>query len=147
MSRMRLCFPLPAICLVMSLLAGCSSVKRLPASNSLTTLPSQVSGNWSFPISQGGNPTNGVTLNAGLNSSGTQVSGVAHVADSSCVDANANIQVAGSLGSNNQLALTSQDFNGITLTLTGQLSANGNALSNVKYNFSGGACKRHLAKG
>jgi hypothetical protein len=117
------------------------------ASSSAATVAPQVSGNWSFRISQEANATNGVALNAGFNSSGSQASGVAHIVDSSCADPKANIRLGGSVESDNQLTLTSQVFDGTMLSITGQLSADRRNLSHVKYTFTGGACGAALGEG
>jgi len=121
-----------ALCVFVA--TGCNSAE-LTATSSAAPL----TGNWSFtaPAAQGAQP---ITLNAGFVQTGEAVTAVAHLSGASCISASTGIALSGAVSALNQVSLISQPFAGTTLSLKGQLSANGKALSNATWTFSGGNC-------
>jgi hypothetical protein len=114
--------------------AGCSTISTNSPAPSIT-------GNWAFTAPPPQNAPAAVTLNAGFteSTSGT-VSAVAHLTGTSCLPPTTGIVLSGSVGSNNNLALTSQPFAGTTLSLNGQLATAGTVISGATWSFSGGSC-------
>lgn len=96
-----------------------------------------LSGNWTF--SPGTNSV--VSLNVGFTQGAYEtVSAVARLNGVSCVGANTNLLLTGSVSAANQMTLVSSPFNGTTLTLKGAVAANGKAIANASWSFAGGNC-------
>jgi hypothetical protein len=80
-------------------------------------------------------------LNAGFTQgSNGAVSAVAHLNGATCVSSASAIALSGSVSPSNQIVLTSQPFDGTTLTLNGRLAPDGKSISNASWSFSGGTC-------
>ena len=119
-----------ATALGLSLLAGCGMA------NTPNQVGTSLSGNWSFTPS-GSN----VVLNLGFTQGAYEtVSAIARLNGSSCISANSDILLTGSVGGDNQMLLVSTPFDGTTLTLVGQVSGDGKAMAGATWSFSGGNC-------
>jgi hypothetical protein len=124
-----------ALCALVTLsgltfLAGCGMA------NSPNQVGTSLSGNWSFAPS-----SSTVFLNLGFTQGAYEtVSAVARLNGSSCISANTNILLTGSVGGDNQMLLVSSPFGGTTLTLQAQVSGDGKAMAGATWSFSGGNC-------
>jgi hypothetical protein len=125
---------LPVSGLALILVTGCSSIRFNQSDATLN-------GNWSFtaqPLNASSSP---LVLNAGITEEANgSVNAVAHLSGASCVGAATGIRLAGSVSLFNSVILTSQPFDGTTLSLKGQLINGGKAISNASWTFSGGNC-------
>ncbi|HEY1499428.1 MAG TPA: hypothetical protein VGF88_07615 [Acidobacteriaceae bacterium] len=95
-----------------------------------------LSGNWAFiPASSS------ATLNLGFTQGAYEtVSAVARLNGASCVSPTTDILLTGSVGGNNEMLLVSSAFDGTTLTLQGQVSADGKGIAAASWTFAGGNC-------
>lgn len=111
-------------------LAGCG------VKNSPLQVGTSVSGNWAFTPA-----TPGVALNVGFMQGAYEtVSAVARLNGASCISPSTDIVLSGSVDALNNLTLVSSPFNGTTLTLRGQIAANGQAMTAASWRFAGGEC-------
>jgi hypothetical protein len=118
--------------LALILAAGCG-MQNTGADSVGTAL----SGNWAF--APGTNST--VSLNVGFTQGAYEtVSAIARLNGVSCVSASTNILLTGSVSGANQMTLVSSPFNGTTLTLKGDVAANGKGMANASWSFAGGNC-------
>jgi hypothetical protein len=137
MANKRLLMAVSASILSFLSVTGCNSSTQL-ISGHQTTL---VSGNWAFTSAASQTTPRALTLNVGFaNVSKETLTAIAHLSGASCVSSTAGITFSGSIDSNNQLVLTSKPFNGNTLTVKGQLAADGKSISGATWSFSGGNC-------
>lgn len=114
----------------LALLTGCGQV------GAPLGVGTALAGNWSFAPATGG-----VTLNIGVTQGAYEtVSAVGRLSGTSCVSAQTNILLTGSVDSNNDLTLVSSPFGGTTLTIKGQLAANGLGMAGANWAFAGGSC-------
>lgn len=113
-----------------TLLAGCGMA------NTPLQVGTSLSGNWAFiPASSS------ATLNLGFTQGAYEtVSAVARLNGASCVSPTTDILLTGSVGGNNEMLLVSSAFDGTTLTLQGQVSADGKGIAAASWTFAGGNC-------
>jgi len=112
------------------ILTGCG-VKNPPLQ-----VGSSVSGNWAFTTA-----TPGMALNVGFMQGAYEtVSAVARLDGASCISPTTDIVLSGSIDASNNMTLVSAPFSGTTLTLRGQLAANGQAMTGTSWRFAGGGC-------
>lgn len=114
---------------VCALLAGCGQV------NSPLRVGTAMAGNWSFANSSN------VVLNLGFTQGAYEtVSAVGRLTGSSCVSAATDIPLTGSVDGNNNVTLISSPFGGTTLTIKGEVAANGKGMAAATWAFAGGQC-------
>ena len=111
------------------LVAGCGQI------NSPLRVGTAMAGNWSFANSSN------VVLNVGFTQGSYEtVSAVGRLEGTSCVGADTNILLTGSVDGDNNATLISQPFGGTTLTIKGQVAANGKGMAGATWTFAGGPC-------
>lgn len=116
--------------LVLMVLAGCGQI------NPLLRVGTALQGNWSFVPASGS-----VTMNLGFTQGAYEtVSAVGRLSGTSCVAAQTNILLTGSVDGNNDLVLVSSPFGGTTLTIKGQVAGNGKGIAGANWSFAGGNC-------
>jgi hypothetical protein len=125
-------------------LTGCGG-SQSPTAMSAAASKMAVTGNWSFAAGAGAPAP--FVVNAGFaapasdpQTGAQQFSGVARITGAGCVSSGTNVVLSGSADAHNNLTLTSQPFGGTTLTLRGQLSADGKSITGATYAFAGGSC-------
>ncbi len=112
------------------LLTGCGQI------NPALRVGTALAGNWAFAPA-----SSSVTLNLGFTQGAYEtVSAVGRLAGSSCVSSQTNILLTGSVDANNNVTLISTPFGGTTLTLRGQVAANGKGMAAANWVFAGGDC-------
>ncbi|MGA8529625.1 MAG: hypothetical protein WB622_07920 [Acidobacteriaceae bacterium] len=112
------------------LLTGCGQI------NSPLRVGTALAGNWSFAPS-----SSSVVLNLGFTQGAYEtVSAVGRLEGSSCVSSQTDILLTGSVDANNNVTLVSSPFGGTTLTLLGQVAANGEGMAAASWAFAGGDC-------
>jgi hypothetical protein len=124
-------WPLLVVGPALLLAAGCTS----------TQSSTSIIGNWAFTAPATQASPLPLTLNAGFTSGADgALSAVAHLAGTACVDPKARIDLHGLIGAGGQIVMTSQPFNGTTLTITGQGANGGKTITNAAWSFAGGSC-------
>lgn len=112
------------------LLAGCGQI------NSPLRVGTALTGNWTFAPS-----LSSVVLNLGFTQGAYEtVSAVGRLEGSSCVSSQTNILLTGSVDGNDNVTLVSSPFGGTTLTIQGQVAANGKGMAAASWAFAGGDC-------
>ena len=112
------------------LLAGCGQV------NPVLRVGTALAGNWSFAPA-----SSSVVLNLGFTQGSYEtVSAVGRLDGSSCVSADTDILLTGSVDGNNNATLISSPFGGTTLTIKGAVAANGKGMAGATWTFAGGDC-------
>jgi len=112
-----------------ALLAGCGQI------NSPLRVGTALTGNWSFANSSN------VVLNLGFTQGSYEtVSAVGRLVGTSCAGADTDILLTGSVDGNNNATLISSAFGGTTLTIKGQVAANGKGMAATTWAFAGGQC-------
>lgn len=112
------------------LLTGCGQI------NSSLRVGTALAGNWTFAPS-----SSSVVLNLGFTQGAYEtVSAVARLQGNSCVTPQTNILLTGSVDANDNVTLVSAPFGGTTLTIKGQVAANGKGMAAANWAFAGGAC-------
>lgn len=95
-----------------------------------------LSGNWAFTSS---NPA--MALNLGFTQGSYETaSAVARLNGSSCISPETDIVLTGSVDAANNMTLVSSPFAGTTLTLKGQVAADGTGMAAANWTFNGGNC-------
>ncbi len=125
-----------SLCLALIALsfAGCNATRMTGTAANLT-------GNWSFTTQANTTSASALTMNAGLSTQANgQITAVAHLIGTTCVSANTAIQMSGWANGSGELLLTSQPFNGTTLTIKGEIPAGSSKLTNTTMTFTGGSC-------
>lgn len=116
--------------LALVLLAGCGQI------NSPLRVGTALAGNWTFTPS-----SPGVVLNLGFTQGAYEtVSAVGRLTGTSCVSPQTNLLLTGSVDGNNNVTLISAPFGGTTLTIQGQVAANGKGMAGASWAFAGGDC-------
>jgi hypothetical protein len=137
MANKRLLMAVSATILGSLFVIGCNSTTELTSGHQ-TTL---VSGNWAFSSAASPTTPRPLTLNVGFaNVSKQSLTAIAHLSGASCVSSTTGISFSGSIDANNNLVLTSAPFNGNTLSVKGQLAADGKSISAANWSFAGGNC-------
>ena len=119
-------------CLLVALvlLTGCGQI------NSPLRVGTALAGNWTFTPA-----ASNVMLNLGFTQGAYEtVSAVGRLQGSSCVTPQTDILLTGSVDANNNVMLVSTPFDGTTLTIKGQVAANGNGMAAANWSFAGGNC-------
>ena len=117
---------------ILILAFGCSTTTQSETS---------LSGNWAFTSASSQTSPKPLALNVGFTNGSTEaVSGIAHLTGASCVNAGTSIALEGTISPENELVIISKPFAGSTVSLKGQLSANGKTISNANWTFNGGSC-------
>lgn len=112
-----------------ALLAGCGQI------NSPLRVGTAMAGNWSFANSSN------VVLNLGFTQGSYEtVSAVGRLEGTSCAGTGTDILLTGSVDGDNNATLISSAFGGTTLTIKGQVAANGKGMAGATWAFAGGAC-------
>jgi hypothetical protein len=135
--------------LIAGLLAGCSASTE---SIALTDY-SQVVGNWqitpsanTLPAFAGSLTVNGSQVSGTIHPLTTTIGGTITTAtirlrtQTTCAPGTTSFPVTGSIDSNNKMTLTSSNFTGGTLTVTGTLPSSQNALNNATIAITDGSC-------
>ncbi|HEX3663472.1 MAG TPA: hypothetical protein VHU89_18700 [Acidobacteriaceae bacterium] len=129
-NRFAFCFLASVGGLAMVLLTGCGQI------NSPLRVGTALAGNWTFAPS-----SSSVILNLGFTQGAYEtVSAVGRIEGSSCVSSQTDILLTGSVDANDNVTLVSAPFGGTTLTLKGQVAANGKGMAAANWSFAGGAC-------
>lgn len=116
--------------LALALVAGCGQI------NSPLRVGTAIAGNWSFVPA-----ASNVTLNLGVTQGAYEtVSAIGRLTGASCVSPQTNILLTGSVDGNDDLTLVSSPFGGTTLTIKGQVAANGEGMAGANWTFAGGNC-------
>ena len=117
------------------LLTGCSAT----STGASASKAAFVAGNWQFSsVAPAAVHLSGIS--GELSGSAAAVTGILHAQlASACVAPTTALTVAGSADANGALTLTSAVAGG-TLTINGNLAADGRSLSNATYNVAGGTC-------
>ncbi|HEX3987245.1 MAG TPA: hypothetical protein VHX13_11625 [Acidobacteriaceae bacterium] len=130
--RNRFCCSFLAVTggLALVLFAGCGQI------NSALRVGTALAGNWTFAPS-----SSSVVLNLGFTQGAYEtVSAIARLQGTSCVTPQTDILLTGSVDANNNVTLVSSAFGGTTLTIQGQLAANGKGMAAAQWAFAGGNC-------
>lgn len=118
-----------------ALVAGCGEKSPSPG------VGTALSGNWSFTPAAATVQSVAPALNLGFTQGAYEtVSAVARLSGSSCISPTTNILLTGSVAADNQMELVSSTFSGTTLTLKGEVAANGKGIAGASWSFAGGSC-------
>ncbi len=112
------------------LLTGCGQI------NPALRVGTALAGNWTFTPA-----SSGVMLNLGFTQGAYEtVSAVGRLTGNSCVTPDTNILLTGSVDGANNVTMVSAPFGGTTLTIQGQVAANGKGMAASTWSFAGGSC-------
>ncbi|MFZ0631104.1 MAG: hypothetical protein WA399_05165 [Acidobacteriaceae bacterium] len=112
------------------ILTGCGQI------NSPLRVGTALAGNWSFAPS-----SSSAVLNVGFTQGAYEnVSAVGRLQGASCVGSQTDVLLTGSVDGNNNVTLVSSAFGGTTLTIKGQVAANGKGMAGATWAFAGGEC-------
>ena len=126
----RSCFLAATSGLALILLAGCGQI------NPALRVGTALAGNWTFASS-----SSGAMLNLGFTQGAYEtVSAVGRLQGTSCVSPQSNMLRTGAVDGNNNVTLISTPFGGTTLTIRGQVAANGKGMVAASWAFAGGDC-------
>ncbi len=112
------------------LLTGCGQI------NPSLRVGTALAGNWTLAPA-----SSSVVLNLGFTQGAYEtVSAVGRLEGTSCVTPQTNILLTGSVDATNNVTLVSAPFGGTTLTVKGQVAANGKGMAAASWSFAGGDC-------
>lgn len=130
--------------LLAGLLSGCSAANPIAvnAAATSTTAPAARSyaaaaGNWKFTPAAGSRMA---AFAGSLTVSGTTLAGTLHPLAAACAGSTAAFPVTGSIDASNHVAITSTDFAGGALSITGDLAPDNHSLLNPTITVTSGAC-------
>ena len=126
--------------LLVGLLAGCGTGNS-PGINASTTAQtdaySAVTGNWKFTT---GNSNHASALAGSLTVSGATVTGTLHPLLAPCATSSASFAASGTIDATGFLSVTSNNFSGGKLLISGTLAADQHSLTTPTVTVTGGTC-------
>ena len=123
--------------LLAGLLSGCTGANQVVAAPASTNAYAAASGNWLFTSGSSARPS---SWGGALSVSGTSVTGTLHAMATTCATAQTSVAVAGSIDANGVLSITSKEFAGGTLSISGALASDRHSLVSPAMAITGGSC-------